>query len=252
MAPEIDPVELIGRRPDERLLAEDLVALPEDAGRPEELVGLPARGRIVALGATLTGVTLLGGLALIVLSVVVAISSGWDAGALAALVAGVALVATHWGWVHVAEAGAQALEARHNHAAIDRRGQWLESIEPYTRWSATTATGEDGSIAILIVRHRPVPSDQDRYTFEREITGREIHSGDEPAAAVTERAELLRRRAAAATATERERYIVAHDAYEQALIATDDEQQRLAALRAASTALSEQINTHLRDPPLTE
>lgn len=252
MAPEIDPVELLGRRADDRLLAEDAAQLPEDVGRPEPLSEVPARRRIVALGATLTGITLLGGLALIVLGTVAAISSGWDGGALAALVAGVALVATHWGWVHVAEFSAQALEARHNRASLERRRSWLESIEPYTRWSATTTTDDDGSIAILTVCHRPAPSGEDRYTFVREVTQREVLSGDEPAAAVTERAELLRRRTAAATAAERERYALAHDAYERALMATDDEQQRLAALRAASAALSEQINTHLRDPPLTE
>jgi hypothetical protein len=35
-------------------------------------------------------------------------------------------------------------------------------------------------------------------------------------------------------------------------LARDDEQQRQAALRAASQALSERINANLRDPPLAE
>ncbi|MGH2891420.1 MAG: hypothetical protein ACRDL8_10500, partial [Solirubrobacteraceae bacterium] len=164
MAPEIDPVQLLARRADDRLLVEDAAQLPEDVGRPEALAEVPARRRIVAVGATLTGTTLLGGLALIVVGAVEAILTGWHAGALAALVAGVALVATHWGWVHVAEFSAQALEARHNRESIERRRQWLESIEPYTRWSATTTTGEDGSIAILTVCHRPAPAGEDRYT----------------------------------------------------------------------------------------
>jgi hypothetical protein len=69
---------------------------------------------------------------------------------------------------------------------------------------------------------------------------------------VTERAELLRRQAAQDTARERERYEAAHDAYEQAMLENADEQERLAAARAASQALSEQINTNLREPPLVE
>ena len=67
-----------------------------------------------------------------------------------------------------------------------------------------------------------------------------------------ERAELLRRQAAADQSRERERYEVARDAYERALLANADDQERLAAVRAASEALSERINTHLRDPPLVE
>jgi hypothetical protein len=69
---------------------------------------------------------------------------------------------------------------------------------------------------------------------------------------VTERAELLRRDAARETERERERYEIAADAYETALLEQGDEQERLAARRAAAAALSEQINANLRDPPLIE
>ena len=69
---------------------------------------------------------------------------------------------------------------------------------------------------------------------------------------MAERAELLRREAAADTDRERQRYEVAADAYETALLNADDEQERRAARRAASEALSQQINANLRDPPLTE
>jgi hypothetical protein len=116
----------------------------------------------------------------------------------------------------------------------------------------STRATEDGSITILTVCHRPVSRGEGTYTFEREEVAREVHSAEEPAAAVTERAELLRRAAAADTQRERERYEAARDAYETALLAHGDEQERLAALRAASEALSERINTNLRDPPLTE
>jgi hypothetical protein len=252
MVREADPVELVGRAPDERLLAEDLAQLPEALGRPEALEPSPARGRIVAVGATLTGVTLVAGLALIVLAAVAAFSSGLGAGAIAALAAGLALVGTHWGWVHVAEISAQGLDGRHNRDVIERRRQWLAEIEPYIRWSVSTTAETDGSIAIITVRHLPVASGERGFTFVRETAGREVHSEEEPAATVAERAELLRRRAAAATARERARYEAANDAYQRTLLAHADEQERLAAARAASEALSEQINSNLRDPPLME
>jgi hypothetical protein len=200
----------------------------------------------------MTGVTLLGGLALIVLAAVEVVAVGLNATAIAALLVGLILVATHWGWVHVAEVSANALEARrHQDVHADRR-RWLAAIEPYTRWSVSTSPGEDGSITIVTARHRPVPVGERGFTFRREIEDRETHSADEPAASVAERAELMRRDAAAATARERERYEIANHAFQRTLLARDDEQQRLAALRAASEALSAQINSNLRDPPLTE
>ena len=78
------------------------------------------------------------------------------------------------------------------------------------------------------------------------------YSGEEPGAAVAERAEILRRQAAADTETEHQRYQIAADAYEAVLLDRDDEQQRRDARRAASEALSAQINVKLRDPPLIE
>jgi hypothetical protein len=252
MAREADLLDLVGREPDERLLGEDAAQLPEALGRPYALPSLPARARIVAAGATMTGVTLLGGLALIVLAAVEVVAVGLNATAIAALLVGLILVATHWGWVHVAEVSANALEARrHQDVHADRR-RWLAAIEPYTRWSVSTSPGEDGSITIVTARHRPVPVGERGFTFRREIEDRETHSADEPAASVAERAELMRRDAAAATARERERYEIANHAFQRTLLARDDEQQRLAALRAASEALSAQINSNLRDPPLTE
>ena len=81
---------------------------------------------------------------------------------------------------------------------------------------------------------------------------RELHSPDEPAAAVTDRAETLRREAALATEREHQRYEIAADAYRTALIGRADEEQRRLAQRAAAEALSGQINSNLRDPPLVE
>lgn len=252
MPPEADPTDLITRRPDERLLGEDLGKLPAVLGRPEEIPPSPARRRIVALGATLTGVTLVIGTLLVVFGAVDGVVSGFDTWSVLALVAGILLVATHWGWVHVAEITGQSIERRDHGDAFDRRRDWLEQIQPYQRWEVSTSTGEDGSIAIATVTYHPAPCRDGTFTFVREEVAREVHSGDEPAAAVTERAELLRRQAALDTSRERERYQVAHEAYEDARLANADEQERLAAVRAASEALSERINSNLREPPLVE
>jgi hypothetical protein len=252
MSENSSPVEFVDREPDERLLSDDLAKLPEDIGRPEEIVPTRARGRIVGTGATLTAASLVVGSLLVLLGLVDAVSSGIDGISIAILVVGAILVITHWGWVHVAEITANSIEGRSTAEVEDRRRQWLSTIKPYARFEITTSVEEDGSITIHRVAYRPVVSGERRFTFEREIEQEEVHPGDEPAAAVTERAELLRRQAAEDTERERERYDVAADAYESALIDDADEQQRRLARRAASEALSRQINSNLRDPPLLE
>lgn len=252
MALDGNSLDLIGRHADERLLDEDLTGLPDVVGRPEAPPPSAARRRLVGIGAAMTGLTLVAGLALIALGIVDGVTSGLGAAAIGALVIGIVLLSTHWGWVHVAEVTAVGLEGRRDRELLDHRRQWLESIEPYTRWSVSSGVAEDGSITIVTTRYRPVGCGELGFTFVREIADREVHSGEEPAAAVAERAELLRRRAAADTRREREGYEAANDIYERALLAQGDEQERLAALRATSEALSERINSHLREPPLTE
>jgi hypothetical protein len=253
VARETDVAELVGLEPDESLLGEDLGQLPGSVGHPEPIPPpSAARRRRVALGATLTGVTLVVGVVLTAFGAVDGFATAFDPTSIAALLLGIALISTHWGWVHMAELSASRLDVRRNAPVRDRRRAWLGTIEPYARWEVSTSTGEDGSISIVTVRYRPVASGEGKFTFVREEVARELRSGDEPAAAVTERAELLRRQAALDTAQERERYAVAHDADERARIAHADEQERLAAVRAASEALSERINSNLRDPPLVE
>ncbi len=247
-----NPVEFVGSEPDERLLSEDLDKLPAEVGRPEMIVANRARGRIVGAGATLTAVSLVGGVLLVLLGVVDAVSSGIDLAGVLALVIGALLIATHWGWVHVAELTANSVEGHSNAEVIEHRRQWLASIEPYARLEVSTEVQDDGSIAICSTRHRPVRAGEDRFTFARELDRREVHPADEPAAAVTERAEALRREAALANERERQRYEIADEAYRTALIGRADEEQRRLARRAASEALSHQINSNLRDPPLVE
>ena len=252
MTDESSPVEFVDREPDERLLSDDLAKLPDAVGRPETVVPTRARRRIVAAGATLTAASLVVGCLLVLLGLIDAVSGGIDALSIAIVAVGAILVVTHWGWVHVAEITANSIEGRSTAQVEDRRRQWLATIQPYTRFEIYTRVEDDGSITIYRVAHHPVASGERRFTFGREIEYEEVHSPDEPAAAVTERAELLRRQAAQDTERERERYQIAADAYESALIDDADEQQRRLAQRAASEALSRQINTNLRDPPLVE
>jgi hypothetical protein len=251
MAHESDPVELLGLTADERLLEAEAAKLPAAVGRPGALPVSRTRGRIVGVGATMTGVTLVGGLILFALGAVNALMSG-SATSLAIMVVGIVLIATHWGWVHVAEFTGNTVQAREARAALARNRQWLEAIEPYTRYEVSTRVADDGSICIVRTRYRPVPSSERTFMFVAEAERQEFHADEEPAAEVTERAELLRREAARDTERERERYEIAADAYRAALIHRDDERQRLAARKAASAALSEQINANLRDPPLVE
>lgn len=248
-----NPAEFVGYQADAKVLSEDPAKLPEAIGRPENL---PApsrmRGRLVGTGATLTAASLIIGVLLAAVGAIDAVANGIGTTSVIALVLGLLLVGTHWGWVHVAEATANSIEGRNTAEVDDRRRQWLQTVEPYARFEVSTSVGEDGSITIYRVAYRPATSAERRFTFVREVEHEEVHLADEPAAAVTERAELLRRDAAQDTERERERYQVAADAYNMALIDDADEQQRREAQRAASEALSRQINSNLRDPPLVE
>jgi hypothetical protein len=253
MSSEADQLTLVGLEPDERLLGEDRLALPAAAGEPPAQPPLSAaRRRIVGFGAAMTGGTLVMGSLLTVAALIETITSGFALSWVVVLAFAVLLVATHWGWVHVAELTATNIEGRRIASLEERRRQWLRELEPYPRWEVSTSVGDDGSITILTVRYRPVARGEGAFTFVREEVGRELHSAEEPAASVTERAEHLRRQAALVTADARARYEEARAAYDAARLAAGDEAERVAVLRAASQALSERINANLREPPLVE
>jgi hypothetical protein len=252
MARDHDSEALVGSLADDDLLEPEASNVPGTVGRPEALPATRWRGPIVATGVALTALTLLGGIALFLLGVVRAFSDGADLldGALVAI--GLLLAGTHWGWVHVAELSAKHISALEGREIVDRRQQWLESIAPYTREEVVTRVEDDGSIAILRFRYRPVATGDDRFTFVRELAGREVHAEEEPSAQVTERAEQARREAALVTGEARARYLAAADALETALLHDEDRLERLQTSRAAARALSEQINAHLKDAPLDE
>jgi hypothetical protein len=252
MTPDRKAQELLNRTADESLLDADPTKLPVAIGRPPALPISHTRARLVGVGATLTGLTLITGVLLLVLGVIAALSSGVGLADGAALGLGAALAGTHWGWVHVAEASSDAIERRHNRDTMAQRRQWLETIEPYTRYEVTTSVADDGSITIDRVSHSPTLSGAQGFRFVREVQSSEVHSGDEPAADIAERAELLRRQASLDTERERQRFEVAADARQGELLGRGDQQEQLTARRAASEALSEQINSNLRDPPLME
>jgi hypothetical protein len=243
--------QMLGRIADEHLLSEPS-ALPAAFARPAPILPNQRRRWIVGVGATLTGVTLVGGIALIVAALVGIIASGFGALEIAALAIGIVLVATHWGWVHVAEFTAMTLEGRRERVALERTGRWLAAIEPYTRYEVSTRVGEDGAITIARTRHRPVPSGEGRFTFVAEVEHSEVHSADEPGAVVAERAESMRREAALDTDRERQSWIKLAGERETEEMRREQEERLKEALRAESQALSERINANLRDPPLEE
>lgn len=243
------PDNLVGCLADDSLLDAGEDQLPADIARPEPPAPSRARSRLVALGIALTLTTLLGGIGLLVAGVV-ALIGGSAAVGIGALAVGALLVATHWGWVHVAEVSANGLEQRAHRACSTRRERWLAAVEPYARYEVSTAVTSDGSIEIVRSAYRPVGCGNHRFRFERTVEQRERHRADEPAAAVTERAEQLRRQAALATDRERRGYEELRATQRAAALAGTDEQQLLAAQRAASEALSERLNANLRQPPL--
>ncbi|MCA1683267.1 MAG: hypothetical protein LC685_04685 [Actinobacteria bacterium] len=251
MTADEDPTpELIGLAPDRRLLSEDLGALPESAGHPVALPPSRLRPRLVAAGAAMTGLTLTAGTLLLILGAVLLVAGGSGGAALAALVAGGLLVSTHWGWVHVAEIGSQRLEQRGHRELVAARDQWLSALEPYPRRVVHTRPTPDGGVEVVTTRHQPRRASRTTFTFERREVGVERHGPDEPAAVVAERAELLRRQAAEETRRAQERYAVRTGERQIERMRELDAGDQRAADRAAAEALSEQINAHLRSPPV--
>jgi hypothetical protein len=226
--------------------------LPAQLGQPEAIPARALRRRLVGVGAALTGVTLVGGIALAILGAVELLFGGGGALAAVALVVGLVLAGTHWGWVHVAEVSSLGIERRSNAPVVDRRRVWLATIAPFTRYEVTTSAADDGLITIERVRYRPIRSGDRTFAFERSVELTEVHAGDEPAAIVSERAEVLRHAAAIDTERARVAFQERADALHWTALAEGEERERTREQAEAARALSEQINANLREPPLTE
>lgn len=244
---------LLGIDPDARLLDEDLANLPDaEQLREPPVTTSMQHNRLVAAGSALTGATLIGGVAL-------ALFGGWEllfrsGGVVAAMLAlvGIALAATHWGWVHVAEYVGLTIDDRRERAADERRRAWLASIQPYPRFSVRTSVLDDASTRVERILHRPVLTARNTFTFVRETDVAETFDADASAATIATAVETMRRKARLETDRIRDLWEAASTAYEAALLSARGEQERLAAQRAAATALSEHINASLLEPPLVE
>ena len=242
----------LGAAADRRLLDEDLGNLPAAEQRSEPAISTHKHDRLVATGSLLTGVTLISGVAM-------SLFGGWEllfngGGALAVVVAavGILLVVTHWGWVHVAEYVGLTIDERQRRVADAQRQDWLASIQPYPRFSVATSVLDDASTRIERVLHRPLLTEQHTFTFVRETDAEKIYDAATPAAVIAASVESMRRRTRLETDRLQELWEAASGAYQAALSSADNDKQRLAAQRAAATALSEHINASLLEPPLVE
>src|SRR5436190_11939755 len=138
-------VEFLGVPADPRLLHEDLIELPDTEQLSAPAISTHDHDRLVTAGSFMTGATLIGGAALTLYGGWQALFNGAGAIDVALAVVGLLLVATHWGWVHVAEYVGITIDEREQRAADARRREWLAAVEPYPRFSVSTSVRDDGS-----------------------------------------------------------------------------------------------------------
>ncbi len=242
----------LGVPADNRLLDDDLGNLPDTEQYRDLVVSGQGHDRLVTAGSVLTGVSLFGGAAML-------LYGGWqllfDGGsAYDAFLAGIGivLIGTHWGWVHVAEYVGLTLDDRQRRLSDQRRQEWLSMIQPYPRFSVSTSVLDNASTRVERVLHRPVLTARRTFTFVREPDAEETYDARTSAEVIATAVETMRRQARLETDRSRENWEAAATAYEAALLSAEDDQQQLAAERAAATALSEHINASLLEPPLVE
>jgi hypothetical protein len=245
-------VAFLGVDPDPGLLDGGRFNLPQTEQPPEPALPTRRHGRLVAAGSALTGVTLIGGVAMIIFGAAELLLNGGGAFDAVVAVIGILLAGTHWGWVHVAEYIGLTIDEREQRAADARRREWLAGIEPYARFSVSTSVLDDASTRIESVLYRPTLTPAHTFTFIREIDTDKTYKAHTPAEVIATAVETMRRDARLETDRLRELWEAASTAYAAALADADDDQQRLAAERAAATALSEHINASLLEPPLIE
>ena len=246
-------VAFLGVVPDRRLSDEDLFNLP-DAERKQAptAVSTPTHDRLVAAGSLLTGATLIAGAALLLFGGWQLLFEGGGAADAVLAVIGTLLVATHWGWVHVAEYVGLTIDEQQRRASDERVEEWLATIQPYPRFSVSTRVLDDASTRVERILHRPVLTAHHTFTFARETDSEQTCDAGASAEVIATTVETMRREARLATDRLRGDWEAASSAYAAALLSAEDDQQRLTAERAAAAALSEHINASLLEPPLVE
>jgi hypothetical protein len=245
-------VAFLGASADRRLLDEDLVNLPEGEQRREPVVVTHKHDRLVAAGSLLTGTTLVAGGAMLLYGGAEALLGGGGVIDVVVAVLGILLVSTHWGWVHVAEYVGLGIDERRRRAAEVGTRDWLATIQPYPRFSVSTAVLADASTRVQRFRHEPVLVTPSTFTFVRHSESEQTYGAETPAEVIATGVEVMRRQARLETDRLRGDWEAASSAYEAVLLNAGDDQQRLAAQRAAATALSEHINASLLESPLVE
>lgn len=245
-------VAFLGTTADRRLLGEDLANLPEAEQRREPVAVTRTHDRLVTAGSLLTGATLIVGAAMLVYGGADLLFGNGGAGAAVAALIGILLVATHWGWVHVAEYAGVVIDDRRRRTAEVAQSESLATIQPYPRFSVSTTVLNDASTRIQRFRHEPVLVTPRTFTFVRHADLEQTYDADTPAEVIAAAAETMRHQARLQTDRLRGDWEAASTAYAAAVLDADDDQQRLIAQRAAATALSEHINASLLEPPLVE
>ena len=96
------------------------------------------------------------------------------------------MVATHWGWVHVAEYIGLSIDEHQQSAADERRQEWLATIEPYPRFSVSTSVLDDASTRVERVLHQPVLTPQHTFTFVRERDAEKTFDADASAEVIAD------------------------------------------------------------------
>lgn len=245
-------ISFLGATADRRLLGEDLGSLPDAEQHHESVVVSHTHHRLVAAGSLLTGASLIVGGTMLLYGGGEVLFGG--RGAVAAVVAaiGILLVATHWGWVHVAEYAGLLIDDRHRRMAEVKERDWLATIQPYPRFSVSTTVLNDASTRIQRFRHEPVLVTPRTFTFARHADIEQTYDVDAPAEVIAAAAEAMRHQAQLETDRIRGDWEAASSAYEAAVLDAEDDQQHLIAQRAAAAALSEHINASLLKPPLVE
>jgi hypothetical protein len=245
-------VAFLGVAADRRLLEEDLANLPDAEQRREPAISTHKHDRLVKAGSLMTGVTLVCGVAMILYGGRGLLAGGGGALDTVLLVIGILLAGTAWGWVHVAEYIGLTIDDRQQRSTDERAQAWLAGIQPYPRFSVSTSVLDDASTRVQRVLHKPVLTGQHTFTFVRETDAEQTFDADASAEVIATAAETMRRQARLETDRSRGLWEAAFTAYEAVLSSAHDDQQQLAAQRAAATALSEHINASLLNPPLVE